>query len=461
MKQLNDFENVYFIGAGGIGMSAIARYFLALGKEVAGYDRTATPLTSHLEEEGAHLHFEDDVDLIPCNMQDASRTLVVYTPAIPKDHSEWRYFRDHEFTIMKRAQVLGLITRSSRGLCVAGTHGKTSTSTMTAHLLYQSSVGCTAFLGGVSQNYSSNLLLDTNSPYTVIEADEFDRSFHQLSPWMSVITSDDPDHLDIYGDEAHYKEAFSQYTQLIRPGGALIMHEGLTITPQVQEGVHIYTYGRTSGDFHAANERIGHGTIIIDFVGPDITIKDVELGVPVTINIDNGVAAMALAYMNGVSPNEIQTGMKSFRGIERRFDFRLKTEAITLLSDYAHHPSEIKQSIASVRALYPEKKITVIFQPHLYSRTQDFYPGFATSLSAADEVILLPIYPARELPIPGVSSQLILERIHPSIPCELSTKKNLLETLKKRDLDVVITLGAGDIEDECDSIQKMLEARYL
>ena len=394
-------------------------------------------------------------------MQDASRTLVVYTPAIPKDHSEWRYFRDHEFTIMKRAQVLGLITRSSKGLCVAGTHGKTSTSTMTAHLLYQSSVGCTAFLGGVSQNYSSNLLLDTNSPYTVIEADEFDRSFHQLSPWMSVITSDDPDHLDIYGDEAHYKEAFSQYTQLIRPGGALIMHEGLTITPQVQEGVHIYTYGRTSGDFHATNERIGHGTIIIDFIGPDITIKDVELGVPVTINIDNGVAAMALAYMNGVSPKEIQTGMKSFRGIERRFDFRLKTEAITLLSDYAHHPSEIKQSIASIRALYPEKKITVIFQPHLYSRTQDFYPGFATSLSAADEVILLPIYPARELPIPGVSSQLILERIHPSIPCELSTKKDLLDTLKKRDLDVVITLGAGDIEDECDSIKKMLEVRYL
>ncbi len=461
MKQLNDFENVYFIGAGGIGMSAIARYFLALHKAVAGYDRTATPLTARLEEEGAALHFEDDINLIPSEMQDTNRTLVVYTPAIPKDHSEWAYFRNKGFTIMKRAQVLGLITRSSKGICVAGTHGKTSTSTMAAHLFYQSAVGCTAFLGGVSQNYQSNLLLDTKSQYTVIEADEFDRSFHQLSPWISVITSDDPDHLDIYGDEAHYKEAFTQYTHLIRPGGALIMHVGTTITPDVQEGVTIYTYGRNCGDFHAANERIGNGKIIIDFVGPDITIKDVELGVPVAINIDNGVAAMALAHLCGATPEEIQTGMQSFRGIARRFDFRLKTEAITMLSDYAHHPSEIKHSLASVRALYPKKKITVIFQPHLYSRTQDFYPGFADSLSAADEVILMPIYPAREVPIPGVSSELILEKMPHSTPCEIVPRELLLQTLEARDLEVVITLGAGDIEDECSPIQKMLEERYL
>lgn len=461
MKQLNDFENVYFIGAGGIGMSAIARYFLALNKAVAGYDRTATPLTARLEEEGAVLHFEDDIKLIPNDMQDASRTLVVYTPAIPKDHSEWAYFRENGFTIMKRAQVLGLITRSSKGICVAGTHGKTSTSTMAAHLFYQSEVGCTAFLGGVSQNYQSNLLLDTESPYTVIEADEFDRSFHQLSPWMSVITSDDPDHLDIYGDEAHYKEAFTAYTRLIRPGGALIMHESTTIQPDIQDGVSIYTYGRTSGDFHAVNERIGDGKIIIDFVGPDITIQDVELGVPVAINIDNGVAAMALAYLCGVTPEEIQAGMQSFRGIERRFDFRLKTDAITMLSDYAHHPSEIKHSLASVRALYPEKKMTVIFQPHLYSRTQDFYPGFAESLSAADEVILMPIYPARELPIPGVSSQLILDKMPPATPCEIVPREQLLATLQARDLEIVITLGAGDIEDECASIEQMLQERYL
>ena len=440
-------------------MSALIRYFLSLGKRVAGYDRTPSELTARLVEEGAVIHYEEDVNQIPEWCRDAATTLIVYTPAIPNEHAELNYFRTNGFEIHKRAQVLGIITRSSKALCVAGTHGKTTTSTMAAHLLQQSHVGCTAFLGGISKNYGTNLLLSQESPYTVIEADEFDRSFHWLSPYMSVITATDPDHLDIYGTQEAYLESFRHYTTLIQPGGALILHEGLALQPDVQSGVKVYTYSRDHGDFHAENIRIGGGDIYVDFVAPDMRICDVQLGVPVSINIDNGVAAMALAHLNGVTDEEIKRGMASFRGVDRRFDFKLKTDRIVFLSDYAHHPAEIAQSVRSIRELYQDKKITAIFQPHLYTRTRDFYHEFADSLSLLDEVILTDIYPAREEPIPGVSSQLIYDQLRPGIEKCLCRKEDVLALLETKDIEVLIVLGAGDMDNYVPQITRLLEQR--
>ena len=440
-------------------MSALIRYFLSLGKRVAGYDCTSSELTARLVEEGAVIHYEEDVNQIPEWCRDAATTLIVYTPAIPNEHAELNYFRTNGFEIHKRAQVLGIITRSSKALCVAGTHGKTTTSTMAAHLLQQSHVGCTAFLGGISKNYGTNLLLSQESPYTVIEADEFDRSFHWLSPYMSVITATDPDHLDIYGTREAYLESFRHYTTLIQPGGALILHEGLALQPDVQSGVKVYTYSRDHGDFHAENIRIGGGDIYVDFVAPDTRICDVQLGVPVSINIDNGVAAMALAHLNGVTDEEIKRGMASFRGVDRRFDFKLKTDRIVFLSDYAHHPAEIAQSVRSIRELYQDKKITAIFQPHLYTRTRDFYHEFADSLSLLDEVILTDIYPAREEPIPGVSSQLIYDQLRPGIEKCLCRKEDVLALLETKDIEVLIVLGAGDMDNYVPQITRLLEQR--
>lgn len=457
--EINAIQSVYFVGAGGIGMSALVRYFLSLGKFVAGYDRTPSELTEQLNREGAQIHYEDKVSLIPESCLDKNSTLIVLTPAVPEEHSELTYFRKSGFEIKKRAQVLGTITRSSKGLCVAGTHGKTTTSTMAAHLFYQSHVGCTAFLGGISKNYHTNLLLSSNSPYTVIEADEFDRSFHWLSPYMSVITSTDPDHLDIYGTEKAYLESFEKYTSLIRPDGCLIIRKDITLQPRVQAGVTVYTYSREEGDFHAENIRIGKGEIIIDFVTPDTRINDIKLGVPVSINIENGVAAMTLAYLNGVTLEEIKRGMESFQGVDRRFDFKIKTDHLVFLSDYAHHPSEIKQSILSLRELYDGKKITVVFQPHLYSRTKDFYTDFADTLSLADEVILLDIYPAREKPIPGVSNKLIFDHLKPGIEKSMCTKEEIVEVLRDKQLEILITLGAGDIDNYVPSISEMLKSK--
>lgn len=456
MNNIENIQSVYFIGAGGIGMSALIRYFLSQGKQVAGYDRTPSPLTARLIKEGARIHYEEDVELIPDDCRRKESTLVVYTPAVPQTHQELTWFRAQGFEMHKRAQVLGLITRSSKGLCVAGTHGKTTTSTMAAHLLHQSQVGCTAFLGGISQNYGTNLLLSKESPYTVIEADEFDRSFHWLTPWMSVITATDPDHLDIYGTREAYLESFRHYTTLIRPGGALIIHQGLDLTPDVQPGVRIYTYDREEGDFHAENIRIGGGEIIMDFVAPDTRIADVHLGVPVSINIENGVAAMALAHLNGVTDMEIKQGMESFRGVERRFDFKLKTPCTAVLCDYAHHPAEIAQSIRSIRELYAGQKITAVFQPHLYTRTRDFYQEFADSLSLADEVILTDIYPAREEPIPGVTSELIYNHLRPGIRKQLCRKDEVPELFRQKEAEkgVVILLGAGDIDRYADDIAR-------
>ena len=456
---VNTLKSVYFIGAGGIGMSALVRYFLSKGKKVGGYDRTPSELTMKLIEEGADIHYEEAPEKIPAEFKNPESTLVVYTAAMPEDHILLQYFRKHGFTIYKRAQVLGMLTRSSKGLCAAGTHGKTTTSTMTAHLLHQSQVGCDAFLGGISKNYGTNLLLSDSSAYVVIEADEFDRSFHWLSPYATIITSTDADHLDIYGTEEAYLESFNHYTSLIQPGGALIIREGIRLQPRLQEGVRLYTYSSESGDFHAENIRIGGGEIVFDYVSPLGNISDVQLGVPVAINIENGIAAMALAQLSGVNNEEIKTGMASFRGVDRRFDFKIKTDKVVYLSDYAHHPEEIKQSILSMRALYGNKKLTGIFQPHLYTRTRDFYQEFAESLSLLDEVILTDIYPARELPIEGVSSQLIYDNLRPDIDKILCTKEEVIDILKKKEIEVLMTLGAGDIENYAPQICEILNER--
>lgn len=452
----NQLKAVYFIGAGGIGMSALVRYFLSKGKKVGGYDRTPSELTEKLIEEGAQIHYEESVEQIGQDFLNAEETLIVYTPAIPDNHAELQYFRQNGFTIHKRSQVLGMLTRSGKGLCAAGTHGKTTTSTMAAHLLHQSHVGCDAFLGGISKNYGTNLLLSDTSDYVVIEADEFDRSFHWLTPFATVITSTDADHLDIYGTEEAYLESFSHYTSLIQPGGALIMRKGIRLNPRIQEGVTLYTYSREEGDFHAENVRIGGGEIIFDYVSPLGNIKDIQLGVPVAINIENGIAAMALAQLSGATAEEIKAGMASFRGVDRRFDFKIKTDKVVYLSDYAHHPEEIKQSILSMRALYEDKKLTAVFQPHLYTRTRDFYKEFADSLSLLDEVILTDIYPARELPIEGVTSELIFDNLRPGIDKTLCKKEEVLDVLKNKNIEVLITLGAGDIENYVPQICKIL-----
>ena len=456
---LESIKSIYFIGAGGIGMSALVRYFLSKGKFVAGYDRTKTELTQTLTAEGAHIHYTDDVNAIPAECKDPQETLVVLTPAIPQDHTELNFFRTHGFEIQKRAQVLGTITNHSQGLCVAGTHGKTTTSTMIAHLFNQSHIGCNAFLGGISKNSGTNLLLSDSSPFTVIEADEFDRSFHWLSPYMSVITSSDPDHLDIYGTPEAYLESFEKYTTLIKPGGALLIRKGISLQPKTNAGVKVYTYSRDEGDFHAENIRIRNGEIHIDFVGPDVRINDIQLGLPISINIENGVAAMAIAHLNGVTDEEIKEGMKTFKGVDRRFDFKIKTDSIVFLSDYAHHPSEIKQSINSIRELYQEKKISVVFQPHLYTRTRDFYTEFADSLSLADEVMLVDIYPARELPIEGVTSELIYNNLKPGVEKSLFKKEDLLNVLNGKQLEVLMVLGAGDIDTYIPAISEELKRR--
>lgn len=454
---INTIKAVYFIGAGGIGMSALVRYFLSKGKKVGGYDRTPSELTEKLKEEGADIHYEENTDLIPADFREATTTLVVYTPAIPAEHKELIYFRNNGFEIQKRAQVLGMLTRTEKGMCVAGTHGKTTTSTMAAHLLHQSHVKCNAFLGGISKNYGTNLLLDEESPYVVIEADEFDRSFHWLTPYATVITAVDSDHLDIYGTREAYLESFRKYTSLIRPDGYLIIKKGLELVPDVQPGVSIYTYSTEEGDFHAENIRIANGEICFDYVSPLGNIQDIQLGVPVYVNIENGVAAMALAQIGGADAEEIRKAMASFNGVDRRFDFKLKTDRMVFLSDYAHHPAEIKQSVSSIRTLYPDKKITAVFQPHLYTRTRDFYKEFADSLSLLDEVILLDIYPARELPIPGVSSQLIYDHLRPGIQKSLCKKEDLMNVLAGKTLEVLITLGAGDIENYVPQIYEMLK----
>jgi len=479
-------ERVYFIGAGGIGMSALIRYFLSKSVRVAGYDRTPSSLTAKLIEEGAEIHYVDDVSLIPDDFKlkpgdtaQKESTPIVYTPAVPPEHSELQYFQSNNYKVLKRAQVLGIITENTRAVCVAGTHGKTTTSSMTAHILKQSSLDCTAFLGGILKNYDSNLLLSQTSDLCVVEADEYDRSFHYLKPYISVVTSLDPDHLDIYGTPEAYRDSFFKFISLTRPNGYLLLKKEildnsfdfgkLTAALEVNPSVIIpsYTYSMTArnADFYADNIRIGNGEIIFDFISTlsseaAIAIKDVNLGVPVRINIENAVAAMAVAYLLGVSPEVMKKAVKSFQGAERRFDFKIKDARIVYIDDYAHHPEEILSSLRSIKELYPDKALTCVFQPHLYSRTKDFSSEFASALSLADSLILLDIYPAREDPIEGVSSELILDQVTVTDKT-LCSKDELLGLLRNRETEVLVTLGAGDIDRLVNPITKLLTDKYL
>ena len=444
---MREFDSLYFVGAGGIGMAALERYYLAQGKRIAGYDRTPSDLTHALQQEGVHIDFDENPELIPDYCRDPERTLVVYTPAIPDTHQGLAYFREHGFEVLKRAALLGMVTRNSKGLCFAGTHGKTTTSSMAAHILHDSGIGCNAFLGGVLRNYDSNFLLSSTSPYSVIEADEFDRSFHHLRPYIAVVTSTDPDHLDIYGTPEAYLESFAHFTELVQPGGSLIVHTGLALKPRVGNDVTTYTYGREEGGFHAANIRKRDGEITFDLVTPWETIADVSLGVPVDINIENAIAAMAACRLIEVPAEAMRKAIASFMGPKRRFEFWLKEpgdKGKVMIDDYAHHPDELRASIASVRDLYPGRRLTVIFQPHLYTRTRDFASGFAQALSLADEVILLPIYPAREQPIPGVTSEMILNQVSSTKKC-IYSKENLIRSIELSNFDVLLTAGAGDI----------------
>ncbi len=434
-------------------MAALERYFKSQGDNVAGYDRTPTELTDSLMAEGIDITFDESTDAIPALYRNPDDTLVVYTPAVPDSMPQLRWFRDNGFKVVKRAVVLGEVTRRSKAICFAGTHGKTTTSSMAAHIMHTSQAGCNAFLGGVLRNYNSNFLLDASSPYSVIEADEYDRSFHHLSPYIATVTSTDPDHLDIYGTEEAYLESFTRFTQLIHPDGKLIVHTGLKFRPDAPEGVTTYTYSRDEGDFHADRIRRGNGTVVYDLIVPreilpEGRISDIELGVPVEINIENSVAAAAATLLTGeATPDDIRRAIASFMGPKRRFEFHLREEGPegrVIIDDYAHHPDELKASISSVKALYPGRQLTVAFQPHLYSRTRDFAAQFAEALSLADKVVLLDIYPAREEPIPGVSSEIIFDKIS----CKekhLISKELLTKTIKNINFEILLTAGAGDI----------------
>jgi len=439
MVNQNDIQYFFFLGIGGIGMSALARYYHHQGFCVAGYDRTPSALTRELEQEGIAVINDDRIDDLRFKILDLSRsnTLVVRTPAVPENNAIYTYLREQGFDIRKRAEVLGLVTRQMKALCVAGTHGKTTTSTMIAHLLHP----VNAFLGGISMNYHTNLLLDKQSEYVVVEADEYDRSFHHLTPYISVVTAVDPDHLDIYGTAEAYREAFAHYTSLIT--GALVMKHGIALQPKLQPGVKCYTYGVQEGDFYADNVRIENGQIYFDFVTPYQTLKDLQLGVPVWVNIENAVAAMTVAYLVGQDLSTIHYQLSTFQGVWRRFNIHVHTPKVVYIDDYAHHPQEIATTIDSVRKLFPDRKLIGVFQPHLYTRTRDFAEGFTRVLGTLDECILLPIYPARELPIPGVTSEMLGGQV--------VQKNELIAELKKRVEQspqpvVVLTIGAGDID---------------
>lgn len=462
-------KRVYFIGAGGIGMAALERYFLSKDMDVAGYDRTSTALTRELEREGVNISYEDSVDTIPAEFRFPSpETLVVYTPAVPADSAIMSYFRDGGFNPVKRAKALGHITEGSKAICFSGTHGKTTTSSMAAHILHSTGVGCNAFLGGILLGYNSNLMLSATSPYTVVEADEYDRSFHQLRPYIAVVNATDPDHLDIYGTEEAYLESFAHFTELIREDGALLVHTGLKLVPRPPKGVKTYTFSRNEGDFHADNIRRGNGQIVFDFVYPGGVLHDVELGVPVDINIDNAIAALGACWLTGdLNLEDARNAMASYPGVERRFQCHLRQkgpEGKVVIDDYAHHPDELSSSIKSIRSLYPDRHLTVAFQPHLYSRTRDFAPEFAEALSQADAVVLLDIYPARELPIPGVSSRIIFDRITTSDKVMIS-KEDFVNTLKNRNFDILLTAGAGDmsflVPELCRQIDPLSTISYV
>lgn len=455
----NKIDTYYFLGIGGIGMSALARYFASEGCRVLGYDRVCTPLTTELEAEGIAVQYDDRLDWV--EGLDVEKTLVVRTPAVPEDATVYVWLREHGFHIVKRAELLGEVTRQKKALCVAGTHGKTTTSTILAHILYGSHAGANAFLGGIANNYGTNLLLNKESDVVVVEADEFDRSFHHLTPYMSVITSMDPDHLDIYGTEAAYRASFEQYAGLVEH--ALVVKSSLKLNVEsLKARVYTYSVGEKA-DFYADNVRVKDGEIWFDFYTPESKVADIQLGVPVLVNVENSVAAMALAVLMGATEEELREGMRSFMGVYRRFNVHVNTPRVTYIDDYAHHPQELKATIDSVRYLYPERYVIGVFQPHLYSRTRDFADGFAEVLSGVDEVALLPIYPAREEPIEGVTSEWLMEKIGTKRALVLLNilAKYLRERVKQcmaqgKDC-VVVTMGAGDISDQVNDIEKALQ----
>ena len=455
----NKIDTYYFLGIGGIGMSALARYFASEGCHVLGYDRVCTPLTTELEAEGIAVQYDDRLDWV--EGLDVEKTLVVRTPAVPEDAAVYVWLREHGFHIVKRAELLGEVTRQKKALCVAGTHGKTTTSTILAHILYGSHAGANAFLGGIANNYGTNLLLNKESDVVVVEADEFDRSFHHLTPYMSVITSMDPDHLDIYGTEAAYRASFEQYAGLVEH--ALVVKSSLKLNVEsLKARVYTYSVGEKA-DFYADNVRVKDGEIWFDFYTPESKVADIQLGVPVLVNVENSVAAIALAVLMGATEEELREGMRSFMGVYRRFNVHVNTSRVTYIDDYAHHPQELKATIDSVRYLYPERYVIGVFQPHLYSRTRDFADGFAEVLSGVDEVALLPIYPAREEPIEGVTSEWLMEKIGTKRALVLPNilAKYLRERVKQcmaqgKDC-VVVTMGAGDISDQVNDIEKALQ----
>lgn len=441
--QLSQFNRAYFIGIGGIGMSALARYFNAIGWEVAGYDKTPSPLTDELQNEGIKVHFEDFGPSIPAQFKVKEQTLVIYTPAIPKNLGELLFFQHAEAQLFKRSEVLGLLTRQSKGLGVAGTHGKTTTSSMLAHILNESQLKCNAFLGGIATNFNSNLVLNPTSEYTVIEADEFDRSFLKLTPFASIITSTDPDHLDIYGDASVFLEGFQMYAQLIQTEGCLVKKEGLEVSSEAT--TISYAIESKTADYSGNDLRFVEGKFLMNVHTPNGVMANVQLGIPGIHNAENAVACIALTQFLGLSEEEIRLGLSTFLGVKRRFEYKVKKEDLVYIDDYAHHPTEIHALVSSVRLLYPGKKITGVFQPHLFSRTRDFFNGFAKELSALDEVILLPIYPAREEPIAGVTSDVLLEKI--SAPSKmLLSPSEALGYVSKIESGVVLTIGAGDID---------------
>ena len=456
---LKQYKYIYFLGIGGIGMSALARWFKINGFEVAGYDRTPTALTDTLKEEGIEVHFDDSVAIIPAAfLQNQQQTLVVLTPAIPSDHSEYNYLKTNEFTIQKRSQVLGLLAGEMFTIGVAGTHGKTTTSSMTAHLLRHSNINCAAFLGGITQNYGTNMFLnapseDLSKVPCVVEADEFDRSFLTLFPDIAIVTSTDADHLDIYGDHNSVLASFSAYVSQIKPNGRLFMRKGLELADKTR--AQVAEYSLNEGDFHAKNIRIENACFVFDAVHPNGVIQNLILQVPGFHNVENAIAAIAVALEVGLSEEQIRAGINTFGGVKRRFEYYLKTDKNVLIDDYAHHPAEVAAFLSSAKALYPDRHVTAIFQPHLYSRTRDFAEEFAQSLSLADSVILLEIYPARELPIEGVSSSLIFDQI----TCDkvLCTKSELVEIIKNRNTDVVATIGAGDIDRYIEPLKTVLQ----
>lgn len=454
--QLTDFQNIYFLGIGGIGMSALARYFNSTGYSVGGYDKTPSPLTDQLIQEGCEIHFKDLGEDIPLKFNRKSTTLVVLTPAIPVDHSEWKYFKETGFTILKRSEVLGLITQKLKGLCVAGTHGKTTTSTMLAHILNTSSWKCNAFLGGISTNFKSNLLIVESSPFAVIEADEFDRSFLRLSPFSSIITSADPDHLDIYGSASQFKEGFQLYAQKISKDGFLIVKEGLPFKSEAKRIT--YSVSSNTADFYAQNLRIEGDQFFMDVYFSSEVWENVELGVPGIHNAENALACIALLVSMGMDEDEIRKGLQSFLGVKRRFEYIVRDKRFVYVDDYAHHPKEIKALIDSIRLMYPTKKVTGIFQPHLFSRTNDFMEDFAVELGKLDEVVLLPIYPARELPMEGVTSDVLLEKIENSNK-KLLKPQDVIDSFSVDNCDVLLTIGAGDIDRIVDKLKLKIEAQ--